>query len=496
MCNASARRPRRAFSPCFSITHYTTRLFSWYSTVVSRIPWHHVRTKLLVSVLGCGVLLLTVTNICFFRTALRVQREQLRHTLMAIATTGALTIDSDAHGRIPPRPDSVNLPEYRQLLAQLRIIQHANPDIRYVYTMVPSNTPGEWLFVGDSDEEARAQPGYRYNVARFPAMSRALTGPAADDDLVTDEWGTTLSGYAPLYHRDGHPIGIVGVDMSAELVRKTQHLIWTWFVIALVGGLLGAIFLSELVAAWIARPVQQLVHGAQRIAAGDLFHVVEVWSRDEFTELAIAFNQMTAALRKAMQDLRYYALSTIQTLVIAIEAKDSYTRGHSERVRHWAVQIAKRLVLPVEQVEMIERIAVLHDIGKIGIKEAILGKPDRLTPTEYEQVKDHPLLGERILSPLAYSPQELAIVRMHHERYDGAGYPAGARGDQIPLYVAVISVADAFDAMTTPRPYRPQALTVEQAAQELRAHSGTQFHPDAVRAFLDLLREQGKLERG
>ena len=461
---------------------------------MSRIPWHHVRTKLLVSVLGCGVLLLLATNFLFFRTALRVQREQLRRTLIAIATTGALTIDVDNHSRIPPRAESVHLPEYRRLLAELHTIQQANPDIRYVYTMVPSATPGEWLFIGDSDEESRAPPGYRYNVARFPAMSRAITGPAADENLVTDEWGTTMSGYAPLYNREGHPVAILGVDMTADLVHQTQRLIRTWFVLALLGGVFGAIIVSELVAFWISRPVQQLVHGTQRIAAGDLYHVVEVWSQDEFTALAIAFNQMTAALRKAMQDLRYYALSTIQSLVIAIEAKDSYTRGHSERVRHWAVQIARQLVLPTEQVEMVERMAVLHDIGKIGIREEVLGKPAKLTEEEYEHVKEHPILGERILSPLAYSTAEISIVRMHHERYDGTGYPSGLRGEQIPLYVAVISVADAYDAMTTPRPYRPHPLSVQEAALELRARAGTQFHPDAVHAFLDLLREQGKLK--
>ncbi len=458
------------------------------------IPWQQVRVKLLLLILACGILLLGLTNFCFFRVALKSQRDQLRRTLMAIATTGALIVDAEAHGRILPRPESMPLPEYRALITQLRAIQHANPDIRYVYTMVPSDTPGEWLFIGDSDEQRAAPPGYRYNAARFPAMLSAMQGPSADEAPVTDEWGTTLSGYTPIRDRQGRAVAILGVDMSAALVRKTQELIETWFIAALIGGLVAALLLSELVSAWIARPIKQLVDGTRRVSAGDLFYEIKIKTHDEFAVLATALNHMTYTLRLKIYQLRRSALSTVQSLVIAIEAKDHYTRGHSERVRYYAVQIATRLALATEQVEMVERMSLLHDIGKIGIKESVLDKPARLTSEEYAHVKEHPELGARILAPLLYTPEEMAIVRSHHERYDGTGYPAGLRGEQIPLVVAAVSVADAFDAMTSPRPYRTEPLSITYAAQEMKAHAGTQFHPDAVRALLDILYEQGKLE--
>ena len=216
---------------------------------VSRIPWQHVRVKLLLAVLACGAVVLAATNALFLRTALASQREQLRHTLMAIASTGALTIDAENYQQIPPRPESVQLPAYRALMTQLRAIRRANPDIRYVYTLRPSTVAGESLFLGDTDEQGPALPGRHYNVARFPAITEALTGPTADPNLVTDEWGTTLSGYAPIRNTQGQPIAVLGVDMSAVLVRQTEALIRIWFVVALVGGLFAALLLSSLVAA-------------------------------------------------------------------------------------------------------------------------------------------------------------------------------------------------------------------------------------------------------
>ena len=177
-------------------------------------------------------------------------------------------------------------------------------------------------------------------------------------------------------------------------------------------------------------------------------------------------------------------LEGVQALAVALEAKDAYLRGHSTRVAEYAMGAARRLGLSRDEVDTLALGAHLHDIGKIGVREEILHKPDRLTDDEYRHIMEHPVIGARILAPLLKDrPIALAIVRSHHERLDGSGLPDGLRGDAIPVAVRVTSVADAFDAMTSERPYR-SGLAVERALNELRTGRGVQFDTDVVNAFL------------
>ena len=182
-------------------------------------------------------------------------------------------------------------------------------------------------------------------------------------------------------------------------------------------------------------------------------------------------------------------LASIQSLADALEVKDKYTHGHSVRVAKYCVAIAQRLALTSEAVEDIELGGRVHDIGKIGVREEVLNKNDRLTEDEYAHVMTHPMVGWRILQPLLRDkPRALNIVRFHHERYDGRGVPDGLSGDNIPLEARIAAVADTFDAMTSARPYRP-GLKVEIALAEIKRCSGTQFDPEVADAFLDLVAE-------
>ena len=176
-------------------------------------------------------------------------------------------------------------------------------------------------------------------------------------------------------------------------------------------------------------------------------------------------------------------LAGVQALAEALEVKDPYTRGHSVRVSQYSSIIARALSLDDEMVRQIELGGHVHDIGKIGVREAVLNKPGRLTDEEYEHIMIHPLVGWRILAPLlGDAPIALNIVRSHHERIDGQGVPDGMVGDAIPLEARIAAVADAIDAMTSGRPYRGTELTFEQAACELRRNAGTQFDCDVVSA--------------
>ncbi len=178
-------------------------------------------------------------------------------------------------------------------------------------------------------------------------------------------------------------------------------------------------------------------------------------------------------------------LQGVQMLARALEAKDAYTRGHSIRVSQYAVATASRMGFEGESLDGIRLGGELHDIGKIGTREAVLHKPGSLTDEEFRQITEHPLLGERMLSPLAHdSPDVLRIVRSHHERLDGRGFPDGLRGEKIPIEARIVAVADAFDAMTTRRPYR-ESRPPADAMAELRRVAGSQLDPEAVEAFVE-----------
>ncbi|MHB0885338.1 MAG: HD-GYP domain-containing protein [Bacillota bacterium] len=187
-------------------------------------------------------------------------------------------------------------------------------------------------------------------------------------------------------------------------------------------------------------------------------------------------------------DLRDIYLSTITALVRALERKDPYTHGHSDRVKTYALAIAREMNLPADQRERLEYVALLHDIGKIGIRDTIWMKAGRLDQAEYEEIKRHPVVGAEIIGQIEMLGRDVEIVRHHHEWWDGSGYPDQKAGADIPLGARIMAVADAFDAMTTARPYKP-AYGYAEAVEELNRFAGRQFDPDVVRAFLTAVKE-------
>jgi len=206
--------------------------------------------------------------------------------------------------------------------------------------------------------------------------------------------------------------------------------------------------------------------------------------------------------------IRQSFLNSTTSLAYALEAKDKYTHGHSERVTDIAVAVAQEMTVPKDTLEKIRLAGLLHDVGKIGVSELILNKPGKLTSEEFELVKSHCEIGERILSPIVEDKAILEMVRHHHERYDGTGYPDGLSGKQITQGASVtaaaeaynnilsqgalaLAVADAYDAMTSDRPYRP-AMPNEDACSELERGKGKQFDPVIVDAFLSLLNKNQK----
>ena len=188
------------------------------------------------------------------------------------------------------------------------------------------------------------------------------------------------------------------------------------------------------------------------------------------------------------EQINRMTFETIEAISSTIDAKDEYTRGHSNRVAEYSVIIARKMGIPEDELSNVRYIALLHDIGKIGVPDSILNKKGRLTDEEYEQMKRHTVAGETILSGVATIPDLMVGAKFHHERYDGKGYPSGLKGEEIPLIARIIAVADAFDAMTTNRVYR-KGLPSDVVLSELRNGKGTQFDPDVAQAFIDYLEE-------
>ena len=183
------------------------------------------------------------------------------------------------------------------------------------------------------------------------------------------------------------------------------------------------------------------------------------------------------------QQLRKVVLNTIKALAVSIDQRDHYTSCHSENVARYAVAIAKEMDLPEGQIEKIEHAAQLHDIGKIGIRDYILSKPGKLTPSEWDEIRSHSKRGAEILKPLEFLDGIIDIVKEHHERCDGKGYPNGLKEKNIKIGARIMAVADSFDAMTSERPYRP-AMPRKEAIEEIKRASGIMYAPKIVDAFL------------
>ncbi|MBI2877087.1 MAG: response regulator [Candidatus Tectomicrobia bacterium] len=239
--------------------------------------------------------------------------------------------------------------------------------------------------------------------------------------------------------------------------------------------------------AWLLLPIKirQEVIGALAVAEkieGDGF------SQEEVFLLATLANKASLTLENIALYESIYSnlLDTLRALVNTLEAKDHYTREHSQRVTQWAVEIAQEMGCSLEEIETLKFAGFLHDIGKIGISDAILGKPDQLTAEEFSTIKFHPLIGEKIIAPLGLLPPEREIIRHHHERWDGTGYPDGLAREEIPLLARILAVADAFDAMTSDRPYR-KARSFCDSLLELERAGGTQFDHQVVMAFKRVL---------
>jgi HD-GYP domain-containing protein (c-di-GMP phosphodiesterase class II) len=270
-----------------------------------------------------------------------------------------------------------------------------------------------------------------------------------------------------------------------SISRPVQGVVREVFLIATLGALAAAAALSIFSSRSIVRPIATVVSSLrQSEATGSLPSFQSTPSTiHEIRELIESFSRAASALRESRENLQQAYIEFIGSLAGALDARDDYTAGHSRRVSEYSCAIAEALSIRGSELEVIRIGALLHDIGKIGVMDSILRKPSKLTSDEMAQVQQHPTIGRRILEGVRGFQQYLPIVELHHENWDGTGYPLQLAEVRVPLYARITHVADAYDAMTSARSYR-SALSHEAAISELKRCAGTQFDPEIVEALL------------
>jgi HD-GYP domain-containing protein (c-di-GMP phosphodiesterase class II) len=303
-----------------------------------------------------------------------------------------------------------------------------------------------------------------------------------------------LGTYSPVSNLDWAVIVQKPRDEAYRGVFEMQR---TARLLALLAILL-SIGISIFAARRITNPLEVLTASSRAIARGDFSQRVQLASRTEIGELAATFNTMSEELEQFVLDLKRAAtenrelfMGSIQMLAGAVDEKDPYTRGHSDRVTRYSLMIAREMGHPEEFLEIVRVSAQLHDVGKIGIEDGILKKPGALTPEEFEIMKTHTTKGANILSPVAQLKDMIPGIELHHESLDGRGYPRGLKDAEIPLLPRIIAVADTFDALTTNRPYQ-QAHDPEAALRIIHNLSGKRLDPSAV-AALAAIYERGEI---
>ena len=461
-----------------------------------RMKFFHPRSfhvKVLAALVFSMLFVGTLSGLTVYNFAVNSLFDQLRDKLIIIAQTAALMVDPDSLVKVPLNKNGINTPEYQDVAENLLKIQKVNPSLVYIYTMTIPDERGMCRFIVDPSiptEEERQKgitsyPGDKYDATRFPEMLNVRNGPTADKNFGKDEWGTFLSGYAPILTKKGEPVAILGVDLRADDVQTLQKEFRLRAILVIVFGIIFSITSGVYISKIISRPIRNLSEGTRHAAKGDFSYKVEVIGDDEIGELTSSFNSMTDMIAEAKDKLNKSFIHVLQSVALIIESKDPYLKSHSERVADYAIKISTVMGFPPNKIELLKEAALLHNIGNLIISEDILSKKGKLSTEEWEIIKKHPVVGEEILKPIL-AGEILEIIRSHHERYDGTGYPDRLSGENISTFAQIISVADAFSAMTSPRPYRT-ALGKDQAINEIIQSRGTQFDVRVVTAFLKVM---------
>lgn len=432
------------------------------------------------------VVILMITGLCgamLYVRAVNALKAEVRSNLIRTATVAAAMVDGDAHQTFTHSRQETT-PAYFRAIKPLDQVQKASGDIKYVYTCILRDNnvyfvldptpPGDHN--GDGiDEKSHIMQLYP---DAAPALVKALkTGLAqADEEPIRDEWGLCLSGYAPIRDSKRNLVGIVGVDLTANHYAARL----TSMRRAALTGISLAILLALLTGTFVFAGQSRLMW-VERSRLRTVRHLQEAHN-----ELERRVAARTAELAEANHSLNQAYTATIEGWSRALDMRDQETQGHSERVTAMTLQLARSMDMTEGELAEIERGALLHDIGKMAVPDAILRKPGPLTEDEWAVMRLHPIQAYEMLSPITFLRPALAIPLYHHEKWDGTGYPSGLNGEEIPLPARLFAIVDVWDALSSDRPYR-RAWPQDRVIDHLHSLSGSHFDPQIVQAFLKLI---------
>jgi HD-GYP domain-containing protein (c-di-GMP phosphodiesterase class II) len=411
-----------------------------------------------------------------FRKGFESARDGVRYEGSPFAVVGLGTLAVLAQPVVDEKGVRVGVVE--ALVSWQPILREFEDEMRREVRATLVDRQGKLLFPPASGGRGLAHPSSLVaDFVRFPArLTRSETG--ASGDVLASIAPVGDPPWGVLVERDRN-IAFASVD---RMVRDT--VLWSAACLA------GALALGVLFARRLSRPIAQLAESTRAVAQGQYGAGVEVTGTAEIADLSENFNVMSASVRDAFEKVQKAArenqelfLSSIRALAAAIDAKDPYTRGHSERVARYSAAIAREMGLPTDEARKVRLSALLHDVGKIGIDDRIIRKPTALTDEEFELMKAHPAKGAAIMETIPQLADIIPGMKYHHEKWEGGGYPEGLKGEEIPMQARIVAVADAFDAMTTTRPYQ-KAMEVSYVLERLREMSWKRFDANVVEALV------------
>lgn len=430
--------------------------------------FHKIRVKVSLLVL----LLLVSTTLIFYLITVRIVNNRVLDELIKRAESLSRSMASTA-GYSLLSQDLLGLDNI------VFRIKSSNPDIESVALI---NTESQIIVHSDIKKS-----GESFSPAEGIVFKQEPDGTEIKE--ISGTSGTFFQVSSPIRFMDKH-LGAVIVDLNKSVLITAQEEARQKIAFAFAAILLLGIASSLVISSFLTKPIQELSIGVAEIKEGKRRRPLRIYSRDELGRLTQSFNEMTALITAQQDKLSTYAqdledayVSTVRVLAAAIDARDTYTLGHSTRVARLSVEMGKEIGLTSAELEDLEIACLFHDVGKIKIPDAILLKKGKLDTLEHREMTRHTEYGTEILSKAPSLLKYIPAVRHHHEWYDGTGYPDGISGDKIPLAAAIISLADVYDAMTSDRPYR-EALTEEEACRKIKELAGRQFSPDLVKIFL------------
>ena len=439
------------------------------------LSFRNIRAKAALLIL----FLLTATTLLSYFITVRVMNAQVTDKIIRTAESLGRSIAPSA-GFLLGAQDLLGL-DY--MVFQ---IKKANPDIKSIGVLGPEKDIIVHSDIKERGRKMEPAPGEVLRRNEDGTFVRKISGPG----------GVLLEIESPIIFVDKR-LGsvILGLDWSVLSTAQgaARKQIYGLFAGILALGIISTLFVS----AGLTRPIKELSSGVEDLKRGGAVKPLRIFSEDELGRLTASFNEMSGLithqrdrLAQSAQELEEAYVSTVRVVAAAIDARDSYTLGHSARVSDLAVALAKELGLAGQELEDIEIACLFHDVGKIKIPDAILHKAGKLDPEEWKEMQRHAEYGAEILGKAPSLRRFIPAVRHHHEWYDGSGYPDGLSRERIPREAAIISLADAYDAMTSDRPYR-KAMTKAKAVSTIADHAGRQFSPEMTPLFLGIVEKMG-----